>query len=314
MLTFIQAGISCQWVNDSQRFLLGHFDAIHNSPSQIYHSALPLSPSLSWLPKCYTAEFSQEVKVIKGLPGGWGTCSRTVALDHKPLALACWKDIIAVGTKSKDILLLDAITGSQVAVLSGHTDRVRSLTFLPDGTSLVSGSNDMALKLWDIQTGGVVKTLCGHTSLVYSVSISSDCSMIASGSEDNTIRLWNIQTGECCCVIEQQGAVYCVCFSPTDPQRLISVSSGVVQQWDINGLPIGPTYQGSHAAFSSDGSHFVLCRGKVAMVQSSDSGAIVAKCPPDSNVSDDGPDNDSDDDSDDNSDEDFKCCCFSPNG
>jgi WD40 repeat protein len=109
---------------------------------------------LSWLYKCYSAEFSQEAKVIKELTGGWGTCSRTVALDHKPLALACWRDTIAVGTKY--ILLLDAITGSQVAVLSGHTSRVRSLTFLPDGTSLVSGSDDKTLKLWDIQTGGVV--------------------------------------------------------------------------------------------------------------------------------------------------------------
>jgi WD40 repeat protein len=144
----------------------------------------------------------------------------------------------------------------------------------------------------------VVKTLFGHTSLVSSVSISSDCTMIASGSHDKTIRLWDIQTGVCHCVIEQQSTVDCVGFSPTNPQCLISVSSGVVQQWDINGLPVGPTYQGSHAAFSLDGTHFVLCRENVVMVQNSDSGAIVTKCHPNN----------------DHSYGDFSRCCFSPDG
>ena len=40
-LMSVQAGISCKWTDDSQRFLLEHFDAIYNSPPQIYHSAHP---------------------------------------------------------------------------------------------------------------------------------------------------------------------------------------------------------------------------------------------------------------------------------
>jgi WD40 repeat protein len=296
VLTLIKAGAPCEWVHDSQRFLLEFFDTIHNCPSQIYHYALPFSPSTSWLHKCYTAEFSQEAKVIKGLPAGWGTSSRTVELGSIPQALACWKDTIAVGLASNDISFLDAITGSQVAVLSGHTDSVKAVTFLPDGTSLISGSNDKTLKHWDIQTGGIVKTFHGHNDWVSSTSISPDCITIASGSSDKTIRLWNIWTGECHHVIEQQERVACVNFSPTNPQHFVSVSGGVVQQWDISGHQIGPTYQGFHAAFSLDGTHVVSCGRKAAVVQNSDSGAIVAKCLPDSNSSD----------------RSFRICCFSP--
>jgi WD40 repeat protein len=219
-------------------------------------------------------------------------------LYKPPLALACWKDTIAVGVQSGDILCLDAITGSQVAVLSGHADWVRSLTFLPDGTSLVSGSLDKTLKLWDLQTGGVVKTFRGHTDSVLSVSISSNCTTIASGSRDKAIRLWDVETGDCHHIIEQQEEVASVSFSPANPQRLISVSGSVIQQWDVSGCQVGPTYRGSHAAFSSDGTHFVLCRGKVAMVRNSDSGAVVAKCPPGS----------------DNSEKGFNYCSFSPSG
>jgi WD40 repeat protein len=272
---------------------LEFFDTIHDSPSQIYHFALLFCPSSSWLHKSYTTELSQGVKVVKGLPAGWGSCSRTVTLDDFPLALGCWKDTIAVGSQSGDIITLDATTGSQVAVLSGHTEVVTSVTFSSDGRSLVSGSYDKTLKLWDVQTGGVVKTFQHHFSWVLSVSISINCITIASGSHDNTICLWDVHTGECQCTIKQHSPVACVSFSPANPQHLISVSGGVVQQWDISGHQVGPTYKGSHAAFSLDGTHLVLCGEKVTTVQNSDSGEIVAKFPTGSNP---------------------KCCCLSPNG
>ena len=81
---FVQAGVLCQWTNDSQCFLLEHFDTINNSPSHNYHSALPFSPSSSWLHKCYSEEISPMVKVVKGLPAEWGMCSHIVSLDYKP--------------------------------------------------------------------------------------------------------------------------------------------------------------------------------------------------------------------------------------
>jgi len=84
MLMLVQAGVSCKWANDGCRLLLEYFDAIHDSPSQIYHSALPFSPSSSQLRKYYATELSQEVEVVKGLPVEWGMCSRTVALDDRP--------------------------------------------------------------------------------------------------------------------------------------------------------------------------------------------------------------------------------------
>jgi WD40 repeat protein len=179
---------------------------------------------------------------------------------------------------SGDILFLNAITGSQVAVLSGHTQKVTSLAFFPDGTSLVSGSWDATVKLWDVQTGGVVKTFCGHTDPVNSVSISANYTMIASGSSDRTVRLWEIQTGECHCVIEQVQGVDHVIFSPTDPQYLISASGGDIWMWDISGHQVGPTHEGTCAAFSPDGTHFISCQKVVSTIQNSNSRVTVTKC------------------------------------
>jgi len=234
------------------------------------------------------------VKIVKGLPAEWGTCSRTVSLDTLPLALSYWKNTIAVGLRHRDIIIFSTTTGSQTAVFSGHTDKVNSLTFSSDGASLVSGSDDMTVKFWDVQTGGIVRTFSGHNSVVWSVSISAFSTMIASASDDSTIHLWDIQTGECCHVIKQQSSVYHVWFSPTDPQYLLSESDDKIWQWDINGHQTPPTYDGHWVSFSPDGTQLVICNGAVVTVQNSDSRAAVAEFHvANSNTT---------------------CCCFSPDG
>ena len=234
--------------------------------------------------------------MVRGAPAGWGTHSRTVSFGSTPLVLACWKDLIAVGSWPGDITILDAITGSQAAILLGHTDPVGSLTFSSDGTLLVSGSDGRTIKLWDIETGGVINTFHGHTNSVCSVSISPDLTMIASGSLDNTIRLWDVQSRECRCIIEgPKGNINSIGFSPTNPRLLISASGDhTVRHWDVGGHQIGDTYEGDHATLSSDGSYLVSWRGGVATVRNVDSGAIFAElrvsgC-------------------------DLRCCCFSPDG
>ena len=55
--------------------------------------------------------------------------------------------------------LWDVNTGESLHTLSGHTNQVWSVSFSPDGRTLVSGSHDQAIKLWDVETGECLKTL-----------------------------------------------------------------------------------------------------------------------------------------------------------
>ena len=170
------------------------------------------------------------VKVVKGVPAGWGVCSRTILLDSPTRTLSYHNNSIVVGSEHCDVTILNAITGSQSAVLSGHTKQVNCVVFSSDGTSLVSGSDDKTVKLWDVQTGGIIKTFFGHKTRVLFVSISADCITIASGAWDDTTCLWDIQTEECHHRIQQEGLVHFVMFSPKDPQHLISMSDMKIWQ------------------------------------------------------------------------------------
>ena len=232
--------------------------------------------------------------MVKGLPSEWGSCFRTVSLKSAPLTLSYWENTIAVGCGDSDLITIDAITGSQMAVLSGHTDVVQSITFSSDGRLLASGSFDTTVKLWDVQTGGVIKTFHGHSEEIFSVSISGDYTRIASGSEDCTVCLWDIQTGECLYTIKQQDEVEYVGFSPTDPQHIISISGQKVWEWDINSQQISSLHDATSLAFSPDHTQLALCHGEVITVQNFNSGVIIAQ----SNIAN----------------RTVEHCCFSPDG
>jgi WD40 repeat protein len=76
----------------------------------------------------------------------------------------------------------------------GHTHRVQSVVFSPNGRLLVSGADDDMIQVWNVKTGEVAfSILGGHTDYVNSVAFSPNGKWIVSGSRDNAIR-----DGECC--------------------------------------------------------------------------------------------------------------------
>ncbi|KAG2055064.1 WD40 repeat-like protein, partial [Suillus hirtellus] len=68
-------------------------------------------------------------------------------------------------------------------------------SFSPDGTRIVSGSEDSTVRVWDAAKGlPLGEPFRGHTDSVWSVSFSPDGTRIVSGSVDSTVRVWNSAT------------------------------------------------------------------------------------------------------------------------
>ena len=103
---------------------------------------------------------------------------------------------LASGSDDNTIKLWNSQDGRLIRTLTGHTDRVYSVAFSPDGQTIASGSRDNTIKLWNSQDGRLIRTLTGHTDRVYSVAFSPDGQTIASGSTDKTIKLWNRKDGK----------------------------------------------------------------------------------------------------------------------
>src|SRR5712672_1379736 len=151
-------------------------------------------------------------------------------------------------------------------IFHGHSQRVVSVAFSPNGSHIVSGSWDYTIRLWDAETGDPIgKPLEGHSSEVNSVACSPDGSRIVSGSEDKTIRLWDAETGDPIGkpLEGHSSAVNSVAFSPNGSRFVSGSWDNTIRLWDAEtGDPIGEPLEGhsgavNSVAFSPDGCHIV---------------------------------------------------------
>ena len=67
----------------------------------------------------------------------------------------------------------DVQTGTELMTLTGHSGRVSSVVYSPDGRRIVTGSFDKIAKVWDAQTSIELMTLTSHEGRVFSAVYSA---------------------------------------------------------------------------------------------------------------------------------------------
>ena len=130
--------------------------------------------------------------------------------------------------------LWEVETGRCLRVLEGHTARVLSVAWSPDGRCALSGAADNSVRLWEVATGRCLRVLEGHTYSVRGVAWSPDGRCALSAAKDNSVRLWEVETGRCLRVLEgHTDTVRSVAWSPDGRRTLSGADDHSVRLWEV---------------------------------------------------------------------------------
>ena len=170
-----------------------------------------------------------------------GGYDHTVRLWHTPQFASAFSSVFPSASPPTSI---GVVTESYT--LLGHTGRVATVCFQPNGDLLASGGSDQTVRLWDTNTQKSIRVLTGHTDRVTVLCFHPDGNLFASGSGDHTIRLWGIVQsstlatttpidGDDCLHIlcGHTDWILTICFSPDGRYLVSGAADGTIRLWHV---------------------------------------------------------------------------------
>ncbi|HVR84342.1 MAG TPA: WD40 repeat domain-containing protein, partial [Planctomycetota bacterium] len=162
------------------------------------------------------------------------------APDGKTLALG----------EGKTVLLLERASGQELRRFKGHTARVASVAFSPDGFLLATGSQDGSLRLWESSSGEELLAMPGYKSGRIQVAFSPDGRKLASATfkeasntlfyqpdslgKDREVHLWEAATGKKTATLKQPDPSVAGFSFSHDGSRLAVGGRNSVHLWDLS--------------------------------------------------------------------------------
>ena len=161
-----------------------------------------------------------------------------------------------------------------------NTGGFLTAAFSPDGTKIVTGSQDKTACVWDAQSGKKLLTMqC--TDWVYTARFSPDGKKIVTGCnyEETFIRVWNAESGEELHKLEGQIRNYTVNpFSPDGKIATVGSVGNGVRIWDTeSGKELQKWERGDYRAFSPDGKKIAISRNSAVYICDVESGEELQK-------------------------------------
>jgi WD40 repeat protein len=168
--------------------------------------------------------------------------------------------------------------GLRERLVLSHVNVVNSSSFSPDGTRIVTASDDHTARIWDAASGKPIgEPLRGHSDKVNSASFSPDGMHIVTASDDHTVRIWDATSGKPIGEpLSRDDKVLGAGFSP-DGRRIVTASADkTVRLWDAaTGQPIGEPLGAQVAVFSPDGRRVLAAYENAAQIVDATTGRPI---------------------------------------
>ncbi|MEZ5401061.1 MAG: c-type cytochrome domain-containing protein [Bryobacteraceae bacterium] len=147
--------------------------------------------------------------IAAGAPDDSATASRAVPVARKPTvyskaplvtAIAVSPDGRTLAVSGYHEILLTSLDGKLQGRLPGASMRIHSISFTPDGKTLVAVGGDPArmgeVQIWDVAARKLRQAIEASTDTLFGGSISPDGKLLACGAADKAIRLFDIESGK----------------------------------------------------------------------------------------------------------------------
>ena len=173
---------------------------------------------------------------------------------------------LALGSsKTGQLLVWEHTSESNILKQSSHLDTLTTLSYSPDSTRIITGSDDGLIKIWDVNSGFHIATFTEHTSAVTGSAYSRRGNVLFTSSLDGSVRAWDMlryrnfrtftaptRLSFSCVAIDPSAEVVCAASHDSFDIHLWSVQTGALLD-QLSGHE-GPI---STLAFTPDGRFLV---------------------------------------------------------
>ncbi|MFH2008564.1 MAG: protein kinase [bacterium] len=157
---------------------------------------------------------------------------------------------VGVASAGGSVILFDRGTLSRRTIRI-PTGRVLSLSFSPQGGTLVASTSVGEVWIWNPDTLALKLKLKAHRGSIWSVNVSPDGTLLATAGSDKLVRLWSLATGRLVRSYEgHRASCTSVRFGP-DGRWLVSASlDGTVRRWSVDTEVVTRVYTDGGAGLS----------------------------------------------------------------
>lgn len=165
---------------------------------------------------------------------------------------------LVTGSDDKTIIIWNTHTWESAKPLTGHTNAVNSISFLPGGTRFYSGG-DYTVKSWNMK-GEELDSHRGPTTYIWSVSVKPDSSQWVTGSFEKNIKLFDYKTGKVTNLAAHTKSALATAFSPNGKLMASGALDEHILIWDAATYKVIDTLKGHggnifSVRFSRDGKY-----------------------------------------------------------